>query len=62
MGEGPAHTSFLFQSQTVIVSGMQAREAKDEGATSLQYVVDKEQVVERLSDLLQKQDLSKYVL
>lgn len=37
-------------------------QAKSEGGDPLSIVIDKEDVLNKLSDLLQKQDLSKYVL
>jgi ATP-dependent protease HslVU (ClpYQ) ATPase subunit len=42
--------------------GMQAAEVREQGGSTCQYVVDKEHVLERLGDLLQRQDLSRYIL
>ena len=41
---------------------MQAKEAAAEGQDRVQYDISKETVVERVSDLLKKQDLSRFVL
>ena len=41
---------------------MQAKEALAAGAERVQYDIGKETVIERVGDLLKKQDLSRFVL
>lgn len=41
---------------------LQAKEAAAEGTERVQYDISKETVIERVSDLLKKQDLSRFVL
>ncbi len=45
-----------------VCSCSQARDARDAGGALYQFVVDREQVNERIGDLVKRQDLSRYVL